>query len=160
VADRSTVSTPGYPWGGHPAGDPATEAGRHPAAAVQPFDVSATLTGFDGTVMGSVTRHRGAGSADPPPSARLIVIGVTGDVDADTSPLLHTALTEALDVHHRVCCDLSSVTFFGAAGADTLLAAQRHATAAGRHFTVRGAQGIIRLVLDITRLDRLLAVTE
>jgi anti-sigma B factor antagonist len=88
------------------------------------------------------------------------VVSVTGDLDADTSPLLHLALTKALDANRWVCCDLSRVDFFGASGANTILAAHQHATGAGRHLTVRGVHGLARLVLAITGLDQVVAVTE
>ena len=70
------------------------------------------------------------------------------------------ALTEALDANPRVCCDLSRVAFFGAAGANVVLAAHLRAPATGRHFTVRGVHGITELVLAITRLDEMLTFTE
>ena len=142
-----------------PAADRGTQTGRQPPAAGQLVEVSATVAGFDGAVIGSVTRHREAGPTDAAPSQEWIVVSVTGDLDADTGPLLHLALTDALDANPRVCCDLSRVAFCSAAGANALLAAHRRATATGRQLTVRGVHGITELVLAITRLDETLTLT-
>jgi anti-anti-sigma factor len=136
-----------------------TEPGGQPPAVRPPVDVSATVAGFDGVVIGRVSRHREAGPSGPAASEDLIVVSVDGDLDADTGPLLRIALTEALQAGPRVCCDLSGVAFFGAAGANALLAAHLHATATGRQLTVRGAHGIAQLVLAITRLDGIFAFT-
>jgi anti-anti-sigma factor len=96
-----------------------------------------------GTAVATVSQLGGApiGSA---------VVTVAGEIDEATTPSLSAALTGAIDGHERVCCDLSGVAFFGAAGVNTLLAAHRHAQAAGRIFGVRGAHGTTRRVLEIT----------
>jgi anti-anti-sigma regulatory factor len=53
-----------------------------------------------------------------------------------------------------VCCDLSQVTFFGAAAANTVLSAYRQATAPGNGFFLRGVHGITGRVLGIVDPDR------
>ena len=159
MADRNPA-----PQGPTRVAQPAADRGPgirwRPSAAGQPVEVSATVAGFDGVVIGSVTRHREAGPTDPALSQQWIVVSVTGDLDADTGPLLHLALTEALDANSRVCCDLSRVAFCGAAGANAVLAAHLRAAATGRQFTVRGVHGITRLVLAFTGLDQTLTFTE
>ena len=142
-----------------PAIDRGPDTGRQLPTAGDSIGVSATVAGFDGVVIGSVTRHREAGLTGPALWQELTVISVTGDLDADTGPLLHIALIQALDANTNVCCDLSQVTFFGAAGANTVLAAHLRAAATARRFTVRGVHGITRLVLAITGLDEILTVT-
>jgi anti-anti-sigma factor len=114
--------------------------------------LSATVAGFDGAVLATVSRH----DESTPSGGVLAVVAVTGDLDRDSAPLLHDTLTAAIDGNPRVCCDLDEVTFFGAAGANTMLAAHWHAAAAGRYFTVRGVHGIARRVFGITGLDRVL----
>lgn len=114
--------------------------------------MSATVAGLDGTVVATVSRRD-----EPSPAGGLLaVVGVSGDIDIHSIPLLHNTLTVAIDGNPRVCCDLSEVDFFGAAGANTMLAAHWHAAAAGRHFTVRGVHGLVRRVFAITGLDRVL----
>lgn len=160
MANRNPGPRPGHTRTMRPATDRVARTGRQPPAAGDAVGVSATVAGFDGVVIGSVTRHREAGLTGPERWQELIVVCVIGDLDADTGPLLHIALTEALDANPNVCCDLSRVTFCGAAGANTVLAAHVRAAAFGRQFTVRGVQGMTRLVLAITGLDEMLTFTR
>ena len=162
--DGSTVSTPRQP-GSAPPGSrvplcPAGTAAGSPAADQwHPGDaatLSATLAAADGTIVATVTRHTepadsAAGHDDP-----LLVVTVAGDVDLDTASLLRTTLTQAIDRHPRVCCDLSQVEFFGAVGAHLLLEARRHALDAGHDFGVRGVHGMTDRVLRIVGLDEVL----
>jgi anti-anti-sigma factor len=159
LADR--IPSPGHlsTSVGLPAAERVTESGWQPSVAGQSVGVSATIAGYDGVVIGRVTRHREAGPTGSALTQELIVVSVDGDLDADTGPLLHLALTEALDANPNVRCDLSRVAFFGAAGANTVLAAHLRAAATGRQFTVRGVHGITQLVLAITRLDEMLTFT-
>jgi anti-anti-sigma factor len=114
--------------------------------------MSATVAGFDGTVIATVARN----DEYVPSEGLLAVVAVAGDVDHDSAPLLSSTLTSAIDGNPRVCCDLSEVDFFGASGAHTMLAAHWHATTAGRRFTVRGVHGLARRVFGITGLDLVL----
>jgi anti-anti-sigma factor len=119
--------------------------------------VSASVAGFDGVAIATVTRYpEPAGGVDD----ALAVVAVSGDVDADSAPLLRMALTEAINSRPRVRCDLHAADFFGAAGANTLLMAHQHATAAGCHFAVRGVHGLARWVLAVTGLDGLLLLQD
>ena len=158
MADRNRVPRPEHTGVAQPATDRGPETGQQTPAAGESVGVSATVAGFDGVVIGRVTRHREASLTGPALWQELIVVSVTGDLDADTGPLLHLALTEALNANPRVCCDLSRVAFCGAAGANIVLAAHLRAAATGRHFTVRGVHGITRMVLSITRADEILTL--
>ena len=89
-----------------------------------------------------------------------IIVAVTGEIDLDTVALLHIRLIEAIDRGYRVCCDLSQVTFFGAAGANTLLVARCHAAACGRRFSLRGVHGLTRRVITTTGLDRVFTIED
>ena len=160
MADRNRVPRPEHTGVAQPATDRGPETGQQTPAAGESVGVSATVAGFDGVVIGRVTRHREASLTGPALWQELIVVSVTGDLDADTGPLLHLALTEALNANPRVCCDLSRVAFCGAAGANAVLAAHLRAAATGRQFTVRGVHGITRLVLAFTGLDQTLTFTE
>ena len=124
-------------------------------AAIGPPALSASVAGFDGAVIATISRHNEYVEG----SGYTAVVGVVGDVDLDAAPLLHRTLVSAIDGNARVCCDLSEVRFFGASGADTMLAAHWHASAAGRRFSVRGVRGLTRRVFDITGLDRVLVVS-
>ena len=137
------------PWAAaHPPDAPAAPA----TGTDRRLDLSATVAGFDGALIATVSRH----DEDHPDNGITAVVEVVGDVDRDSAPLLHSTLVSAIDGNPRVCCDLSAVAFFGASGANTMLAAHWHASAAGRRFTVRGVHGLARRVFDITGLDHVL----
>jgi anti-anti-sigma factor len=124
------------------------------------LQVSGTVTGDDGTILATISRHTEQAPADLTGSLSqpsLVVVDVAGDIDADTAPLLQAALTHAVRRNRRVCCDLNRVAFLGAAGVNTILDALRHADDAGCVFTVRGVHGISARVFEITGLDALLA---
>ena len=135
---------------------------RDPSAADPEawLQTSITVTGADGTVLVEIARHTedpagehsGSSAASP-----QVVVDVVGDIDADTAPLLLSALTHAVQRNRRVCCDLSRVAFLGAAAVNTILAALRHADITGCAFTVRGLHGIGARVFQITGLDAVLA---
>ncbi|MEU4221385.1 STAS domain-containing protein [Actinoplanes sp. NPDC026623] len=85
---------------------------------------------------------------------------VSGDVDAETAPMLLVALAEAIDVTPRVCCDLRGVGFFGADGANVLAIAHVHAAHARGAFSVRGVHGFTARVLEITGLNLILRMDD
>jgi len=114
-------------------------------------DVAATVTGPSGAPLLRVALR-----TEPPDrsgAAGPLVVAAAGDVDRDTAPLLQAALVDAIDRHDTVCCDLSEVTFLGAAGLTALLVAHDRAGRAGSRLLIRGAHGVTRRVLQITRLD-------
>ena len=89
---------------------------------------------------------------------RVAIIQVSGDVDADSVPVLRAALLHALARDTVVRCDLSGVVFFGAAGANALAAAGLRAVEAGRRLELCGVRGVTRRVLVIAGLDRVLPI--
>jgi anti-anti-sigma factor len=116
--------------------------------------VPATVTGR------SATPLRVAWRAEPPHhsgASGTLVAAVAGEIDLVTAPLLQAALVDAVDHHREVCCDLSEVTFFGAAGINALVIAHERAARAGSRLLIRGAHGITRRVLQITGLEDLLS---
>jgi anti-anti-sigma factor len=88
-------------------------------------------------------------SSDAGPEDALAVIEVVGEIDQNTAPLIELALERALDGRTSVCCDLSRVTFFGAAAAHTLLDAHGRAMETGRVFFLRGVRGTTARVLNL-----------
>jgi anti-anti-sigma factor len=84
---------------------------------------------------------------------RLTVVAIDGEIDQDTAALVRLALSHALDGRTTVCCDLSRVTFFGAAAVNTVLAAHRQATDLGNGFFLRGVRGLTERVLTIADPD-------
>lgn len=114
--------------------------------------VSATVPREPGDARSTITRR----TEHPAGGPARVVVTVTDDVDHDSAPILRATLAEALDSSPRVCCDLGAVTFFGAAGAAALRDTHRMAQARGAEFTVRGARGLTRQILDFVGLATVL----
>ncbi|WP_433126707.1 STAS domain-containing protein [Micromonospora sp. CA-240977] len=93
-------------------------------------------------------------------SADRMVVAPVGYVDMDTAPRLATALFDAIDSHPEVCCELTGVSFFSAAGVHALLLARERADRVGSRFSVRGASGVTLRVLRITGVAPLLLDPE
>ncbi|MFE9189235.1 STAS domain-containing protein [Micromonospora sp. NPDC007208] len=107
-----------------------------------------------------VTRYTEPTNLSATISADRMVVAPVGYVDMDTAPRLATALMNAIDSHPEVCCDLSGVGFFSAAGVHVLLVAHERANRVGSRFSIRGAAGITQRVLRITGVERLLPGPE
>jgi anti-anti-sigma regulatory factor len=85
----------------------------------------------------------------------LTVVAITGEIDADTTAQVGLALANALNGPAPVCCDLGDVTFFGAAAAHTILAANSYAIAREQILFLRGVRGITAKILDVVDPDGL-----
>jgi anti-anti-sigma factor len=85
-----------------------------------------------------------------------VVVAISGDVDRDSTPPVETTLLAAIDGNRQVYCDLAGVTFFGAAGVGVVVRAHEHAEASAATFTIRGAHGLTRKVLQFAGLEGLL----
>ncbi|MET8359771.1 STAS domain-containing protein [Micromonospora sp. NPDC005171] len=107
-----------------------------------------------------VTRHTEPTNLSSTISADRLVVAPVGYVDMDTAPRLGAALMNAIDSHPDVCCDLTGVGFFSAAGVRVLLLARDRAARVGSRFSIRGAGGITQRVLRITGVERLLLAPE
>jgi anti-sigma B factor antagonist len=148
------MSSPSHPP--RRAASPAADlpAAHLPASGVPPPPggpaATASVTGYDGSVIATVSRHAGPGGPDDPgPEA---IVTVRGDLDLDTAPLAEAILLQALDAAQRVCLDLDEVRFFGAAGVRVIIKARLHAAALGRALRLRGVHGITERVLVLTGL--------
>jgi anti-sigma B factor antagonist len=126
---------------------------RAPGAG-ESLQLTATVVSHDGAVLVTVSRHL---EYSPAADDELVVVTVAGDLDQDTAPLVEIALATALEQNRRVCLDLREVAFFGAAGANSVVAAHVHAVRTGGWFTLRNVHGIVRRVLEITGVDALVA---
>jgi anti-anti-sigma factor len=120
----------------------------------------ATVADRDGVTLVTISRHDHPIPADSGPLGASTVVVIDGDVDGDTGCLLRSMLEEALDERSTVYCDLSRAGFFGAAGANALLAAQRRARALGRTVVLRGVHGTAEMVLAVTGLDGIVVLRD
>lgn len=90
-----------------------------------------------------------------PDGRPLTVVVINGEIDTDTVPLVELALMQAMDRGASVCCDLSGVTFFGAAASQAILDASVRAFENGQLFSLRGATPFTTRVLDAVDPGRL-----
>lgn len=88
-----------------------------------------------------------------PDGASVVHLAVAGEVDAEDAAMLKAELVRAIDGWPVVRCDLSGITFFGAAGVNVLIAASRHASGRGRRLEVCGARGLTERVIRIAGPD-------
>jgi len=91
------------------------------------------------------------------PAGPVAVVAADGDIDMDTAPALRHMLARALDCRPTVCCDLSQVTFFGAAAGNLLLAMHGRATETGHLLLLRGARAMTEYVLAVVDPYRIVA---
>jgi anti-anti-sigma factor len=122
--------------------------------------VTASVAGYDGTVIATITRTVESPAALAGVDGPLSVVSVDGDIDQDTAPLLEQALRLAINDRLRTCLDMRRVDFFGAAGVHVLMAAQGHAASLRHCFVLRGVHGIANQVLTIVGLDRLITMID
>lgn len=88
-------------------------------------------------------RHDAAGSAR---------VSVAGDVDLATVGELDHEIQAAVEAEHTatIVVDLAEVGFLDSSGIASLLKGRRLADAAGKPYSITGASGIVRQVLDLT----------
>ena len=152
-SSSSPLDEPTAP-GGLNTPDP-NAAGPDAADEMPSLRATSTVTGYDGTVLATISRHTEYPTHNG--EAPLAVVDVAGDIDADTAPLLYAVLAHAIRRNERVCCDLGRAVFLGAAAVNTILAAFTDADEACCVLTVRGVHGFGTRVFQITGLDEFLA---
>ena len=119
--------------------------------------VMATIVDDDGATVFAVRSWTESGPTAAEPADVLTVVAAEGDIDVDTESLLRHVLAQTLNGRPAVCCDLSRVTFFGAAAANLLLDTHRCAAEAGQHFFLRGAGAMTEHVLAVADPHRVIA---
>jgi anti-anti-sigma factor len=122
--------------------------------------VTASVAGYDGTVIATITRTVESPAALAGADGPLSVVTVDGDIDQDTAPLLEQALRLAINDRPVTCLDMGRVDFFGAAGVHVLVAAQGHAAGLRHCFVLRGVHGIAARVLTIVGFDRMITMID
>jgi anti-anti-sigma factor len=85
-----------------------------------------------------------------------VVVAISGDLDRDSVTQVETTLFAAIDGNRQVYCDLAGVAFFGAAGVGAVVRAHEHAQASAVTFSIRGAHGLTRKILQFSGLNGLL----
>lgn len=83
------------------------------------------------------------------------VVSLYGQLDIANAQRVREALVETAG--STLVVDLSGLQFMDSSGIAALLGARNEITGAGDEFELRGAQGIVRRVLEVTGLSYLLA---
>jgi anti-sigma B factor antagonist len=90
-----------------------------------------------------------------------VVVSVTGELDVATTAQLSAALGMALRRGAKgLVCDLSGVSFLGAAGLRTLLVARRRAIACRAWFDLVCPQPFPRKVIALVGLDEVFSLHD
>jgi stage II sporulation protein AA (anti-sigma F factor antagonist) len=89
-----------------------------------------------------------------------VVIGVTGELDAQSGAQLRTLLAQAFDRGpDEVVVDLREVSFIDSVGLSVLVTAHNRGESQGVPFSVRSPSAPCRRVFEITRLVDVLHLT-
>ena len=132
--------------------DSAPPLGAMPAQELRPgTEPSRLLAGFGAPRLGLTEWTMGSS----------VVVTVTGEVDIATTPQLSAALGAALRRGGEgLVCDLTGVSFLGAAGLTALLVARRQAIACRTWFDVVCPQPLPRKVIALVGLDAVLTLYD
>lgn len=92
------------------------------------------------------------------PTPEVVLLRVSGDVDAATADALAVRAGQQLHRAQHLVIDLAGSTFLGIRGLDVLRALHERATAAGTHVHVAAPHHAVSRPLQVSGLDRLVAV--
>lgn len=111
----------------------------------------ATVPGFTTDFSLAFTRDSGA-----------VVVGITGELDCATAPILEERLADLLSAQGnlRVILDLADMTFVDSSGLSAFVTAYRHLSERGGLLSLRGPTDSTRKVLEVTGLNRILPVDD
>jgi anti-sigma B factor antagonist len=82
----------------------------------------------------------------------VVVLWADGELDLRNRDLVLNSVLERLDAGHAVILDLSRLTFVDSTGLSAMIRCRKAAQRAGLRFAVRGAQGQVAHVLEMTGL--------
>jgi anti-anti-sigma factor len=89
----------------------------------------------------------------------VVVLTAAGEIDRDSQSVLGEAAEDALDRGaDRIVIDLAEVSFCDSGGLSLFVRLHRQAAGRGGFLRLAAAQPTVRRVLEVTNLDRLLAL--
>ncbi|WP_433328425.1 STAS domain-containing protein [Spirillospora sp. CA-294931] len=95
------------------------------------------------------------------PCDRYTLLLVHGEIDLTTATALREELVRLVDADRLpVLVDMNAVTFFDSTGLSTLVAAHRHAAERGVAFALVALPDRVRLIFEITCVDKLFAIYD
>ena len=90
----------------------------------------------------------------------MTVVAFTGDLDIASEADAAAALAATLDDTKVLVADLRELAFLDSTGVRVLIAADLNARERGVRFAVARADGMVRRLLDVTRLDQRFLVVD
>jgi anti-sigma B factor antagonist len=88
----------------------------------------------------------------------ITVVGLTGDVDLQTSPAVRQKLLECLEKHNKLVVDLSSVAYIDSSGVASLVEAFQVSRKKGANFSLAAVSPAAMRVLSLARLDKVFTI--
>jgi anti-sigma B factor antagonist len=89
------------------------------------------------------------------------VVSATGELDMASAPRLRDALFDAVADHDGdVVVDLAGVTFMDSTGLGVLATAYKRLGREGRRLVIKSPTRNVRRVLEVCRLDEVLAIED
>jgi anti-sigma B factor antagonist len=88
------------------------------------------------------------------------LLRVGGDVDLASSDALRQALATAFETATNVTVDVADVSFIDSSGLSALVWGHEQAKTVGGSFQIRRPSALLRRLLQITRLETVLAVAD
>ena len=89
-----------------------------------------------------------------------VVVAVRGEIDIVTAPALWEALVDVIPDTTRLVVDLSETAFIDSTGLGVLVRALKRMRHGGGVLVLRGPRPNARKVLNITGLDRVMAIED
>jgi anti-sigma B factor antagonist len=90
---------------------------------------------------------------------KVTVVAPRGDVDMAVADDVRVRLTELVDKGHlRLVLDLGAVMYIDSSGLGALVAAMKHARAAGGDLRVCALESDVRSLFEMTRLTKVMSV--
>ena len=90
----------------------------------------------------------------------MTVVVLAGELDIAAEADATAALTDAIDDSGVVVADLRELTFLDSTGVRVLLTADLHARERGVRFGVARGDGMVRRLLEVTRIERRFPVVD
>ena len=92
-------------------------------------------------------------------AGNVTVVAPRGDVDMAVAEQVRQRLTGLVDVGHpRIVLDLGAVAYIDSSGLGALVAAMKHARAAGGDLKVCRIDQDLRTIFEMTRLNKVMAI--
>ena len=84
------------------------------------------------------------------------VWSVEGQIDIDTADTAYEKGNEILERAEKLVLDMSMVSYLSSAGIRIIVKLFRKAKQEGKEFTLAGATGMVKKVLEVSKLDTML----